>query len=137
MSGMRKKFQRVSRMLTAAALALAMVLSMTGIKARAAVSYQADLAIRGTVKFSGASNKEAPRAEFRLTGTDGAPMPEAGRAILPMRVVPRKFRLSSLARDEGFFLLPDDVPDSAIFRRHIPTAAALFPWYNVSYIFAR
>ena len=77
MSGMRKKFQRVSRMLTAAALALAMVLSMTGIKARAAVSYQADLAIRGTVKFSGASNKEAPRAEFRLTGTDGAPMPEA------------------------------------------------------------
>ena len=37
----------------------------------------------------------------------------------------------------GFFLLPDDVPDSAIFRRHIPTAAALFPWYNVSYIFAR
>ena len=77
MSGMRKKFQRVSRMLTAAALALAMVLSMTGIKARAAVSYQADLAIRGTVKFSGASNNEAPRAEFRLTGTDGAPMPEA------------------------------------------------------------
>lgn len=75
MSEMRKKIQRVSQMLTAAVLALIMVLSMTGIKARAATSYQADLAIQGTVQFSGASNNETLRAEFRLIGIDGAPMP--------------------------------------------------------------
>lgn len=84
MSGIRTKIQRGSRMLTAAVLALILVLSVTGIGAGAAILHQADLAIRGTVQFGGASNSEAVRAEFQLTGTDDAPMPEADRTAVDL-----------------------------------------------------